>query len=93
MEHTIDGSGIRSKGEFYAAVAAALSFPDWFGRNLDALHDCLRDLSWLPPGEHVLVWAEPEVFERADPAGYEAVTSVLTDATEPGRLAVRLSPR
>ncbi len=93
MEHTIDGTAVRSKDDFYDAVAAALSFPGWFGRNLDALHDSLRDLSWLPPGEHVLVWCAPEVFERADPAGYRAVTDVLTDASEPGRLTVRLSPR
>ncbi|MGH3761383.1 barstar family protein [Actinophytocola sp.] len=93
MEHQIDGTAIRSKAEFYDAVAAALSFPDWFGRNLDALYDCLRDLSWLPAGEHVLVWREPEVFEHADPAGYRAVADVLMDASEPGRLTVRLSPR
>jgi RNAse (barnase) inhibitor barstar len=41
MEHPMDGTRIRSKDEFYDAVAAALSFPDWFGRNLDALYDCL----------------------------------------------------
>lgn len=93
MEHTIDGTAVRTKADFYDAVAAALSFPDWFGRNLDALYDCLRDLSWLPAGEHVLVWSAPEVFERADPDGYRAVTAVLTDAGEPGVLRVVLSPR
>lgn len=84
MEYAIDGSGIRSKDDFYTAVAAALSFPDWFGRNLDALADCLRDLSWLPAGEHVLVWSAPQVFRDADPAGYRAVAGVLTDTIEPG---------
>ena len=93
MEHTIDGTGIRTKADFYDAVAAALSFPDWFGRNLDALSDCLRDLSWLPDGEHVLVWSAPEVFEDADPDGYEAVTDVLADACDPERLRIVLSPR
>ncbi|GLZ34008.1 hypothetical protein Lesp02_61960 [Lentzea sp. NBRC 105346] len=38
-----------------AAIAAALSFPDWFGHNLDALYDSLTDLSWLEKGEHVLI--------------------------------------
>ena len=84
MEHPMDGTRIRGKDDFYDAVAAALSFPDWFGRNLDALHDCLGDLSWLPPGEHVLVWSAPSVFRDADPVGYRAVADVLTDTIKPG---------
>ena len=27
------------------ALAQALRFPDYYGRNLDALHDCLTDLT------------------------------------------------
>jgi RNAse (barnase) inhibitor barstar len=84
MEHPMDGTRIRGKDDFYDAVAAALSFPEWFGRNLDALHDSLSDLSWLPPGEHVLVWTAPQVFRDADPVGYRAVADVLTDTIKPG---------
>ncbi len=29
----------------YDYLQQELSFPDWFGRNLDALHDCLTDIS------------------------------------------------
>ena len=29
----------------YDYLKTELSFPAWFGRNLDALHDCLTDLS------------------------------------------------
>jgi RNAse (barnase) inhibitor barstar len=39
-------------------IAAALRFPDWFGRNWDALEDCLCDLQG---GGHVLV------FDQAQP--------------------------
>ncbi|GAA5151280.1 MULTISPECIES: barstar family protein [Amycolatopsis] len=62
------------------AIAEALSFPDWFGRNLDALYDCLTDLSWLPSGEHVLVWSGSDALKQADPRGYLAIRSVLSDA-------------
>jgi hypothetical protein len=44
-----------------ASIAAALDFPDWFGKNWDALEDCLTDLSWREAGGHVLV------FEHAQP--------------------------
>ena len=84
MEHVIDGTVIHSRDDFYDAVTAALSFPDWFGRNLDALHDSLHDLSWLPAGEHVLVWSAPDVFKKSDPDGYRKIVDVLLDAVEPG---------
>lgn len=41
---TIDCADIRDKAGFHAAVAKALSFPDYYGNNLDALHDCLTDI-------------------------------------------------
>lgn len=62
------------------AIAAALSFPDYFGRNLDALYDCLTDLTWLPVGEHVLIWGGAELLKAADPKAYLAIRSVLSDA-------------
>ncbi|MEU6153796.1 barstar family protein [Actinosynnema sp. NPDC047251] len=62
--------GARSKSAALAAIGQALDFPDYYGQNLDALYDCLTDLSWLPAGEHVLVWE----------GGDEDVESVLADA-------------
>ena len=81
-EHRLDGDAVRSKRGMMTALARLLRFPDWFGHNLDALYDCLTDLSWLPAGEHVLVWKHPEVLAAADPAGYRSIREVLTDAVE-----------
>lgn len=88
-EHVVDGADIRDRAAMLAAIAEALSFPDWFGHNLDALHDCLTDLSWLPEGEHVLVWTDPQVLAEADPASYRAIRSVLADAVSAGASADR----
>ncbi len=41
MEVTLDLSGITTREAFHVAFAQALSFPEWYGNNLDALHDCL----------------------------------------------------
>jgi RNAse (barnase) inhibitor barstar len=78
---------VTSKADALDAIGAALNFPAWYGRNLDALYDCLVDLSWLPDGEHVLVWAGHPQLKAADPEGYRAVLAVLDDAAEasPGR--------
>jgi RNAse (barnase) inhibitor barstar len=73
---------VTSKVDVLVAIGAALNFPSWYGRNLDALHDCLVDLSWQPDVEHVLVWAGHRQLEAADPDGYRAVLAVLANATE-----------
>ncbi|MBB4913261.1 barstar family protein [Streptosporangium saharense] len=78
--HRVDGSGITTSAEAMSAIADALSFPDYFGHNLDALYDSLTDLEWLPAGEHLLVWTRSSVLREADPAAFEGIRSVLVDA-------------
>jgi RNAse (barnase) inhibitor barstar len=77
--HVVDGP-VTDKLSTMDAIAAGLAFPDWFGRNLDALYDCLTDLSWLPAGEHVLIWVGSDRLKQADPKAYLAIRSVLSDA-------------
>ena len=43
-EIIIDCSPIRTKDDLHRMFRDALSFPDWYGNNLDALYDCLTDL-------------------------------------------------
>lgn len=47
--------GVSSKEQLMRALKEALQLPDYFGQNWDALADCLRDLSWFPPGRVSLV--------------------------------------
>lgn len=42
---TLDGAVLSSKEALHQTLAQALSFPGWYGGNLDALFDCLTDLS------------------------------------------------
>lgn len=39
----------------FESMARALDFPDWFGRNWDALEDCLGDLTWRRDAGRVLL--------------------------------------
>jgi len=41
----LDAGSWSSASDMYDAVSAALEFPDYFGRNLDALNDCMRDVA------------------------------------------------
>ena len=37
----LDGASVASRRELYDAIASHMELPDYFGRNLDALHDVL----------------------------------------------------
>lgn len=80
VPHVLDGRDLANKRSTLDGIAAVLSFPEWAGRNLDALYDCLTDLSWLPEGEHVLIWSGSRELARHDPKAYKKINSVLRDA-------------
>ncbi len=40
----LDGNVVRDKEMLHDILADSLGFPDWYGRNLDALYDCLTDI-------------------------------------------------
>lgn len=44
-EVTLDCRGFVPRSALHKAFAEALSFPDHYGNNLDALHDCLTSLT------------------------------------------------
>lgn len=80
LVHVVRGIGLSDKLAVLDAIAAEFAFPETFGRNLDALYDCLTDLSWLPVGEHVLIWVGSGAMADADPRAYLAIRGVLSDA-------------
>ena len=40
----LDGSKITDKELLHTILAQSLNFPEWYGKNLDALYDCLTDI-------------------------------------------------
>ena len=40
----LEGSLLNRRDEAMERLGRALCLPEWWGRNLDALHDCLTDL-------------------------------------------------
>jgi len=45
--YMLDGKRMRTQEEFYDELASELNFPSYFGRNLNALDECITDLDWL----------------------------------------------
>ncbi len=69
--------GVEEKGQFVAAIAQALRFPDWFGDNWDALKDCLTDLTWRKASGYMIILAKCHAFARAAPADFETALEVF----------------
>jgi RNAse (barnase) inhibitor barstar len=68
---------IAAKHELMTAFERELWFPLGFGRNWDALSDCLRDLEWMPDHKVVLVH---EALPRLSDSDLSAYLSVLSHA-------------
>lgn len=50
--------GIKDKSGLLSAYAETGRFPEYFGKNWDALNDCLRDFSWLGQRRIVIVHSD-----------------------------------
>jgi len=73
-EIVLDCSGITDARQLHEALMTALELPEWYGHNLDALFDCLTELS---EDTHLVLtnWDSDADYR----CGFE---SVFTDAME-----------
>ncbi|PIU19197.1 MAG: hypothetical protein COT18_08810 [Elusimicrobia bacterium CG08_land_8_20_14_0_20_59_10] len=77
----IDGAAVPDKAALMEALAAAFSFPAYFGKNWDALLDCLRSLpDGIPAKGYVLAVKNSGSFLSAAPADLEAFTEIAAEA-------------
>ncbi|WP_018155221.1 barstar family protein [Demetria terragena] len=75
----LDTRGVRDKTELMDRLTVALDLPTWFGRNWDALADCLREVRGEPGVE--FVWRG----EQDLPEGLrETLHDVLDERAEAG---------
>ena len=84
----LNGSSIQSRAGLYDVLEALLGTPEWFGRNLDALHDILLH-EILPGGELVVEIAEADALRQNLGRYAEGLLRMLSDvAAEDERLTV-----
>ncbi|MDO8958742.1 MAG: barstar family protein [Rhodocyclaceae bacterium] len=51
----VDLAGVSDKAALLKAIGDAMAFPEWYGRNWDALLDCLADLGWQSAEGYVVI--------------------------------------
>ena len=76
---TVDAHRCLTKRALLDELGRALAFPAHFGRNWDALEDCLTDLGWLPARGYWLVVTAADRLLVRDPEGYATFLAVLED--------------
>lgn len=69
---TLDGNILADAARMHDYLKESLEFPEYYGNNLDALHDCLTDLNnleitiTLPEEDGAIFQKVLRVFKAAD---------------------------
>ena len=72
--NTFECSGWSGVSDMHEALSSELEFPDYYGRNLNALNDCISDIEIPEEGGRVLVFNRYDSFVEKVP---EVAWSVL----------------
>jgi RNAse (barnase) inhibitor barstar len=80
QRRVVDGTGLTSKADLIDAIARALAFPDYCGRNWDAFEECLREVGEAIDGDLVLEITSTDVARRSLPADMTLLADVWSDA-------------
>jgi hypothetical protein len=77
------GQNMETMDCFYNELAAALQFPLYFGRNWNALKECLLDLDWMPSDGYLLAFSDASSVlkgtEEGDTEAFWALLSRISD--------------
>ena len=88
----LDASSWNTEDDLHREVAEALNFPGYYGRNLDALNDCMRDVvnhdyGWGAESTGLaLVFAGYDAFSRNCPRAAQVVLDIMADQSRSAAL-------
>jgi len=74
MKIELDGNNINSEISFHANIAAALKFPSYYGKNLDALFDVLSADIERPL---TLIWKNSDISRKKMGVEFARVVDLL----------------
>lgn len=79
----LDASGWAAQADFHRDIKAVLDFPDYYGNNLDAFNDCLRDVAMYAYGADraatgtVLVFTGYDAFAGREPRAAQVILDII----------------
>lgn len=63
----LNGATMAGDAALFTALGQAFHFPDYFGKNWDALDELLRDMEWLPASGYVIIVAHADTLWKKAP--------------------------
>ncbi|MDO4851989.1 MAG: barstar family protein [Clostridia bacterium] len=85
---TLNGARMTSKRDTHLYLAQTLRFPVYYGRNLDALHDCLTEFC----GDTLVILRNVPVMRAALGDYGDALIAVFEDAAEASGMRFFIDP-
>jgi RNAse (barnase) inhibitor barstar len=76
----VDGKNITRKEQLMNHVATALHFPKDFGKNWDALEECINDLDWVDAEGYVIYYDHIDGLLGTHPDQFETLVEILRDS-------------
>lgn len=83
--YLLDGKDMTSKETAFEAIAREMAFPEYFGKNLDALYDCLSERN----AETQIVFVNTAILEENLGEYAEKILNCFRDAAEECGFALR----
>ncbi|MFF7313085.1 barstar family protein [Streptomyces sp. NPDC008137] len=84
----LDLDGVTDKAGLMDRCARDLALPDWFGRNWDALADCLADPALWPEGSEerglLVVVTGWRTYAETRPEEWQVAEEIFAEATDRG---------
>lgn len=75
--YTLDCSTWQNVDDAHEALSATLNFPDYYGRNLAALNDCLSDLEVPQESGVAIVFLHYHKFAKKEPEVANAILDII----------------
>ncbi len=80
---SLDATKMNTLNELYDEISSKLCFPDYFGRNFNALSEMLSDLEWLPKEPYIILIHDAEFLLSNEPSDvFEGFLVVLSEVAE-----------
>ena len=89
--YVLDAKLMTTKATLFDECQRVLRFPEYFGRNWDALDECLRDLDWLEyPLQRLVIVDASELLVDGDDDDLATFLAIIRDASNDADFTVAL---